>query len=234
MLRQATLIGLLAIALLWPGADGDAAAQTSLTREQAAAVVINLADLLANEPELPLPVRQRHEALNAYYQEAAGPLLWVGSDRMADLVARLSAAQNDGLERADYPIDRLADLADIVDETDIRGKAIVELYFSAAFLEYAADLQVGRLLPRKVDPDFYLQAREIDPLAAFDGVRNAGDLSAFFDSWQPQGNGYSGLREVLAQYRALDATGGWPKVSLGDVIKPGMSDERVPLSLIHI
>jgi L,D-transpeptidase YcbB len=228
MLRQvAPVLALAAVAMLCLGAK-DADAATPLTGEQAAAVVINLADLLANEPELPLPVRQRHEALDAYYQEEAGPLLWIGSDRMTALVERLSVAGNDGLDPADYPVDRLADLADVVDDADIRGKAIIELYFSAALLEYASDLQVGRFLPRKVDPNFFLQEREIDPVAALIGARNADDLSAFFDDWQPQAQAYAELKRTLAEHRALDAVGGWPTVPLGDALKPGMSDPRVP------
>lgn len=228
MVRHA-LIGLTAFALFLfaAGRDADAAA-APLTGEQSAAIVINLADLLANEPGLPLPVRQRYEALNSYYQEQAGPLLWIGSDRMVAFVERLSTAQNDGLDRADYPIDRLAELADVVDETDIRGKAIIELYFSAAFLEYASDLQVGRFLPRQVDPNFFLQAREIDPLAALNGALDTSDLNAFFDRWQPQQAAYADLKRTLAAYRVLDAVGGWPSVPLGDALKPGMSDPRVP------
>jgi len=228
MVRHVTLIGLTAFALFSFEAVEPADAAVPLTGEESAAIVINLADLLANEPGLPLPVRQSYEALNAYYQEEAGPLLWIGSDRMVTLVERLSTAQVDGLDQADYPIDKLAEFADIAEETDIRGKAIIELYFSAAFLEYASDLQVGRFLPRKVDPNFFLQAREIDPLAALNGALNADNLNAFFDSWQPQAQAYSNLKQALAEYRTLEAVGGWPAVPLGDALKPGMSDPRVP------
>lgn len=228
MVRPAILMGLAGFALLVVGGGQDDATATPLTGEQSAAIVINLADLLANEPGLPLPVRQRYEALNSYYQEQAGPLLWIGSDRMAAFVERLSSAENDGLDRADYPVDKLAELADIADQTNIRGQATIELYFSAAFLEYASDLQVGRFLPRKVDPNFFLQAREIDPLAALNGALNTDDLNAFFDHWQPQAAAYADLKQTLAAYHALEAAGGWPTVPLGDALKPGMSDPRVP------
>jgi murein L,D-transpeptidase YcbB/YkuD len=169
-------LGLLAVQVF---AVPDVHAQAALQPKEAAAIVINLADLLANEPGLPLPIRQKFEALNDYYQENAGPLLWVGSDRMEDLVHRMSAAEADGLDEAAYPVGKLANLADAVDETDVRGKATVELYFSAAFLEYASDIQVGRFLPRKVDPNFFLQDRSIDPLAALNTLRSAASLDAF-------------------------------------------------------
>jgi murein L,D-transpeptidase YcbB/YkuD len=33
---------------------------------------------------------------------------------------------------------------------------------------------------------------------------------------------------MLADYRAIAASGGWPSVPLGEALKPGMSDDRVP------
>ena len=184
--------------------------------------------LLANEPELPLPVRQRAEALGAYYGDTTHPILWLGEPRAADLIAWLRNAAEDGLDPAAYPADQLEKLAAAVGETNSRGKAIVELHFSAAFLQFAADLQVGRFLPHKVDPDFFQEGRSIDQLGALTLVSVADSLDRFFIQWQPQAPEYSDLRAALADYRALAGAGGWPMVPLGDSLKPGMSDPSVP------
>ncbi len=200
-----------------------------LAPTEAAAVTINVADLLANEPGLPLPVRQRAEALVAYYQENAGPLLWVGTRRMDDFIDRVESAALDGLDPGSYPTPQLERLANAIVKTDARSRAIVELYFSAAFLEYASDIKVGRLLPRKVDPKFFLQERTIDQAAALARLGQARTVSAFFDSWQPQAPDYAGLKKALADYTAIASFGGWPSVPLGDTLKPGMTDDRVPL-----
>ena len=193
-----------------------------------AAVTINVTDLLANEPGLPLPVRQRAAALTAYYQENGGPLLWVGRQRMEDMVARLRAAADDGLDPASYPSGQLAELVEASAHTDARSRAIIELYFSAAFLEYASDIKVGRLLPHKVDPNFFLKTPSIDPMAALTGLGRVQSLDAFFDAWQPQAPDYAALKRALADYRAIAATGGWASVPLGESLKPGMTDSRVP------
>ena len=109
-----------------------------------AIVRINVIDLLANEPRLPLPIKQRREALLAYYQELGGELVWLGTQRASELVARLRDAEGDGLNSQDYPSKQLTTL--IADgSADKRKLAIIELYFSAAFLEYASDLKVGRI-----------------------------------------------------------------------------------------
>jgi murein L,D-transpeptidase YcbB/YkuD len=208
------------------GTLGTAAAGSS--PPDAAAVVSAIGDLLTNEPTLPLPVRQRHEPLAAYYQEHTGSLIWVGTPRMAEFVARLKAADEDGLDPASYPSAQLAKLAAAAPDADARGQAVVELAFSAALLEYASDLRVGRILPRQVDPDFFLQDKTIDPLAALTGIAGAGSVTAFLAAWQPQSPDYAALKAALAKYRAIAKAGGWPTVPLGASIKLGGDDPRVP------
>ncbi len=232
MITRSPILAVAAALLAAPLVAAPAAAAVrvpELAVAERAAVTINVTDLLANEPNLPLPVRQRGDALVTYYQENGGPLLWVGHQRMADLVDRLRNAAVDGLDPGSYPSDQLDKLIDASGHTDARSRAIIELYFSAAFLEYASDIRVGRLLPHKVDPNFFLKNRAIDPLDALDRLGKAQSLDAFFDAWQPQTPDYAALKQILSEYRAIAATGGWPSVPLGDSLKPGMSDQRVPL-----
>jgi murein L,D-transpeptidase YcbB/YkuD len=198
-----------------------------LAPQEAAAVTINVGDLLANEPGLPLPVRQRADALIAYYQTNSGPLLWVGKRRMNEFVAREEGAIYDGLKPDSYPSAQLARLAAVATDTDARSRAIIELYFSAAFLEYASDIRVGRLLPRKVDPNFFLQARTIDQLAALTQLGASTSIPAFFDTWQPQQPDYAAVKEALTDYIKIANAGGWPSVSFGDTLKVGMTVPRV-------
>src|SRR5262245_11590867 len=83
-------------------------AQIVSSPRELAVIRINLLDLLANEPNLPLPIRQRHEALQAYYQTYGGELLWLGSSRGSAFISRLKNAGADGLDPNDYPSKQLA------------------------------------------------------------------------------------------------------------------------------
>ena len=208
--------------------SSQAHAQADIDPRELATIRINIIDLLANEPNLPLPVRQRQDALSAYYVENDGSMLWMGTDRAQTFVEWLNSAADDGLDPNAYPIAQLIKLYNAVPATDDRGRAVIELHFSAAFLEYASDLRVGRFLPRKVDPNFFQQKKEIDQVAALTGLESAANLDQFFASWQPSGEQYASLRAVLADYRALEVNGGWGRINLGDTIKPGMTDPRVP------
>ena len=206
----------------------DAQAQIVSSPRDLAVIRINLLDLLANEPNLPLPIRQRREALEAYYQTFGGELLWLASSRANALISRLKNAEVDGLDPNDYPSKQLATLSATGPSADKRGLAIIELYFSSAFLEYASDLKVGRFLPSKIDPNFFIESRTIDQQAALKDLAQTDSIDRFFDAWQPPGQRYAALRTVLAKYRALAAKGGWSTVPLGESIRPGMSDPRVP------
>lgn len=206
-----------------------AAALDGLTDQDLATVRVNIVDLLASEPNLPLPVRQRQEALAAYYAGQDGELLWLGQERAPAFIEWMRSAADDGLDPAAYPTEQLVNLSEAIPVTDDRGRAIIELHFSAAFLEYASDLRVGRFLPRKVDPNFFLQKREIDQLAALEELASARNLDQFFIGWQPSAPEYEELRVALGDYRALGHAGGWPQVPMGETLKPGMTDPRVPM-----
>ena len=206
----------------------DVKAQIVNSPRELAVIRINLLDLLANEPNLPLPIRQRREALEAYYQAFGGELLWLASSRANAFISRLKNAEADGLDPNDYPSKQLITLSATGPSADKRGLAIIELYFSSAFLEYASDLKVGRFLPSKVDPNFFIESRTIDQLSALKDLAQTESIDRFFDAWQPSGPRYAALRIVLAKYRALAAKGGWSSVPLGDAIRPGMTEPRVP------
>ena len=221
---------LIVLVALWvvPFQISFAQAEIVASPRDLAIVRINVIDLLANEPRLPLPIKQRREALLAYYQEFGGELIWLGTQRASELVARLRDAEGDGLDSQDYPSKQLTTL--IADgSADKRKLAIIELYFSAAFLEYASDLKVGRFLPNKVDPNFFIEGRTIDQLAALKALSQARNIDQFFAGWQPTNAGYTALRSALADYRMLAAKGGWGVVPLGAAIKPGTADPRIPI-----
>jgi len=220
----AFVFGLLVLA-----APPGASAQFLAANSDIAGIRQEVADLLAREPALPLPIKQRRAVLSRYYGELKGELLWLTSERGRVLVLRMANATADGLSRDDYPAAQLAKLLDAAPAvTDRRSLAIVELHFAAAFLEYASDLSVGRFLPAKIDPDFFLKARTFDDLAALKSVAAETSLDAVLARLAPPGAEYAGLKAALAAYRALAIGGGWGKVPLGASLKPGAKDARVP------
>ena len=68
---------------------------------------------------------------------------------------------------------------------------------------------------------------ELDPILALSGAIDSASVTGLIDSFRPQAHIYHGLMAALAEYRALQATGGWPDVPDGETLKPGMQDPRV-------
>ncbi len=226
--RCSNALRLLATAIVLIGAVSAARADIAISLRDAAIVRLNVVDLLAKEPRLPLPIKQRREVLEAYYHAGNGELLWLGTKRASALVKRLLAADTEGLNPKDYPGKALAEINEESSTLDKRKLAILELYFSAAFLQYTSDLRVGRVLPSRVDPDFFIEGRVIDELAALKYLAKTPSLDQFFAAWQPRHPIYTLLRKALAHYRALAAQGGWGSVPLGPSLHPGQTDARVP------
>ena len=225
--RFATGIVVFWLLLTWQVAQPRA--QIVSSPRELAIIRINVLDLLVHEQSLPLPVKQRRDALWEYYQVYGGELLWLGTRRPNEFLARLQGAATDGLDPKDYPSKQLAGLAAAKSTDDKRSLALVELFFSAAFLEYASDIKVGRFLPRKVDPNFFIEGRTIDQMAVLKRLATADSLDRFFSAWQPSNPSYAALRTALANYLVLADKGEWGSVPLGEALKPGMKDPRVPV-----
>jgi len=216
-----------ALALVVPhGAAHAAKGDLEISRTDRTNLVI--ATVLERGPEVPLPIRQRAEVLRSFYVGGNNPPLWIGTGRIAQLIDTLKNADRDGLDPKAYPIASLEKLAGRLRGTDEATRAVAELYFSAFFLQYAADLKAGRFLPSKIDKSLYWHAKKIDMAAALAQVARAGSMADFVEAWQPQIPEYRGLKRSLAHYRALAAAGGWPRVPLDEALKPGISGQSVP------
>jgi murein L,D-transpeptidase YcbB/YkuD len=205
-----------------------ALAQNAKPPAAGAGIRENILGLLSNEKGMPLPIKQRREALQAYYKDPKNQILWLEGNRAEAFISRLRNAERDGLDPSDYPSKQLASLIAAKSSADVRNMAATELYFSAAFIQYASALNVGRFLPSKVDPNFFLKGRSIDQLSVLVDVLKMGDVDRTLDKWQPSNPRYLALRSALARYRKLATAGGWGTIPLGPALRPGMSDSRVP------
>lgn len=183
--------------------------------------------ILNSDKRLPMPIQTVREALTKHYVEGEGRLFWIGSPRMDHLVERLRNAEADGLFTRDYPIDYLITLQESLKAGDAFTEAYAELAFSAFFLRYASDMKIGRFTPRRIDPELFVSRKKLDLGVVLQKFESAKELKSFFANWEPQSAEYRSLRTALRKYRAIVARGGWQPIGTGEVLKPGMRDERV-------
>lgn len=172
----------------------------------------------------------RHRiALQRFYAERSFLPIWVSdsgpTSRARELVEVIGKAEDDGLHPSDY--DHAGLMAAVVAAEEATALAELEYRLSRALLEYGNDLGSGRVEPREVDRELYVDPRPFDPMAALAGAASARSLSTFLASYAPRTPNYERLKQALADYRAIAARGGWPIVPQGETLRPGDRDTRV-------
>ncbi len=166
---------------------------------------------------------------DTYHENGLQPF-WVGVDGPGEkaqiLYDAVKASYKEGLEPEDYHVSKIDKYWS---STDAVGLSRLDILLTLAVGGYVADMQAGRLNPRKVSPKLFASARdvEIDPVKLVEQIRAASDLREFLQRQGPSHGRYRKLSEALASYRALAARGGWESVAEGKTLRLGMNDERV-------
>jgi L,D-transpeptidase YcbB len=192
-------------------------------------VQAQIASILSTAGRLPLPLEKVRSTLQAHYVKQGGSIYWANTGRMTPFLQRMQRAEYDGLNPQDYPVDALTQLRDGIDEDDARAAAQGELYYSAFFIAYAADLKIGRVAPQKVDPNLFRSRKTIDGLRVLTELKKQRDPSKFLAAFEPKNRHYQGLKRMLKAYTtAIEEGISWPMINQGSVLKPGQSDPRVP------
>ncbi len=210
-----------------------ALAVVSLTMAKAAPpaddVKAQIASILSASGRLPLPLEKVRATLQAHYLKQGGSIYWSNTGRMTPFLQRLQRAEFDGLNPQDYPVDALTQLRDGMNEDDARAAAEGELYYSAFFIAYAADLKIGRVAPQKVDPNLFRSRKTVDGLRVLTELKKQRDPGKFLAAFEPRNRHYQGLKRMLKAYTtAIEEGINWPVISQGAALKPGQSDARVP------
>lgn len=215
-----------AIAILLTGPN--ALAGKNADAPEYAAVSTAIEEILNSPERLPLPLERIRAALQAHYIRDQGTIYWVGTGRMTPFLQRISDAEDDGLNPADYPLDGLIGLRDAIEPDDPFVAAQAELYYSAFFVTYATDLKIGRTTPQKVDPHLFRNRKSVDVLRILTDLkkqRNPGTFLSAFESRNPQ---YQALKRMLVLYRGMAEADVWPTIAAGANIAPGGNDPRIP------
>lgn len=171
--------------------------------------------------------------LEAFYRSRAMAPLWVGETGLrprGEEVARLlGLAAADALDPRDYGVPAIeALLGTLVGARAPERLAELELRLSLGLVTFAADLGQGRVAPHISDPDLFVFREEVDKAAVIAAAAQAKDLPGLLQRYRPQTPRYERLKAALARYRELAAQGGWAPIAEGPVLKPGMTDPRVP------
>ena len=193
-------------------------------------------ELLAAKAIRTLNRKEERAAAEAFYKERGYAPLWIengaATTRARAAIARLKAADTDGLTAADYPTpDFAAATPEALAEADLR--------LTSSVLDYARHAQGGRTHYSRTSADIFYPEHNPEPADILSNMAKATDVAAALDSYNPQHKGYKALKAKLAELRGTSETAP-PKIEEGPTLKfvkaaknakkpaPVTDDPRVP------
>lgn len=167
-------------------------------------------------------------AVEAFYAARSFAPLWSAeggaSSRAKDAIARLKAADADGLDSGDYPIPDFAAATTPDQRTD------AELKFTATLLDYARHAASGRVHYSRISADIFYPDHTPDPDDVLKKLAEASSVAAALDSFSPPHAGYKALKAKLAELRGTTENAPAP-IAEGPTLKvlkkTPMKDDRV-------
>jgi L,D-transpeptidase YcbB len=177
-----------------------------------------------------LSADRKDQEIATFYAERGNAPLWIDNGRLGerarDAIARIARADEDGLDVSGFVLPD-------ANGTDgsFEALASAEIALSKAAVSYARQAQGGRIEPSSVSA--YITAKPVRPARAevLAKLADARDVSVALDAYNPPHDGYTALRQRLAELRAekRNVEVVPPVVPPGATLKAGMEDDRVPL-----
>nr|WP_240901221.1 L,D-transpeptidase family protein [Thioalkalivibrio sp. XN279] len=168
------------------------------------------------------------ELLGVFYQRRDYRPAWDSGPRLDALLEAIRASFEHGLSPEDYHLEALEAL---------RGASLgrvdhvqLDLLATAAVARLAAHLRFGKVDPEKFHASWNFNNRlnDLQRVALLEQVLGAAHPGSALAAQAPDSDYYRGLMHHLAHYRELAALGGWPPVSPGETLRPGMTSPQVP------
>lgn len=173
-------------------------------------------------------------ALPQFYEQRLYAPAWLDQGRPSQRAAELRRAVLDsrlhGLDPNDYRADRLDQIAVAATQRGPAPAVLVDfdLLHTDAFLILAAHLINGRIHPETLNAEWVAVRREVDLVALLTDAVADDTVPEALDGLSPEAPAYDRLVTALADYRQLAADGGWPLISGGATLEPGMTDPVIP------
>ena len=176
------------------------------------------------------------ELVAKYYEGQQFQPAWQDTAKLDQLIASIEDLLNDGLDPTDYHVEALRSYrldVRMKSPLTLQDRADLELLATDAFMLGLYHSFIGKVDPEKLSSQWNFSQRPTptveEALKRFSARLAAGEISEAFAAVRPQHPWYQRGRERLQEHRAIAAAGGWPSIPDGPVLKPGMSDARVPV-----
>ncbi len=175
-------------------------------------------------------VLKSQKELLKFYTDNSFQLAWTSQQNRNDFIESLKLADEEGLNPDHYNLDRIEKLSkENYKKLSDNEVANFDFLLSDAYVLYASHLASGKVEQSKIRKDWEVpvntKAYRVDSLLAISLKDNK--IKESLEKEKPQTKLYKNYKKSLKKYRGLVKDGGWPKVSKGETLKKGMTDDRV-------
>jgi murein L,D-transpeptidase YcbB/YkuD len=171
-------------------------------------------------------LKAERTAVEAFYKARGYVPVWIENGaptaRMKAAIARLHAADADGLDVKDYPT------PDLKDATSPEKLADAELRLTQSLLTFARHAEGGQVSPARISTNIDFSPPTPDSANVLKALATSTDVAKTLDGYNPQHAGFRALKAKLAELRGR--SGDEPEVvqiPAGRTLSPGAKDERV-------
>jgi len=165
---------------------------------------------------------ERWKIVRAVYAVYDHAPIWIEpagvKERAAALLAALDSAPTHALRTDAYPLDsirRVVNTKKIDSGATARDIANADVLLTAAYVGYASDMLIGQVDPQSLSQSWHIPARRSAVDSAIVHTLEDSSIADGLEHMAPQDSEYTVLRREYAHYRAIAASGGWPKVATG-------------------
>lgn len=174
-----------------------------------------------------------HILLPRIYENREFAPAWKTLRQIDALLEMLGESYLEGLDPNDYHDAALRALrASVTDLAALEPseRAALDQLLTDSIIRLGYHLRFGKVDPAKLDPNWNSSRSLVgeDPAVTIQAAIDAPSLREFASRVIPRVFLYERFKKALAEYRQLEANGGWPSVPAGAALKAGMDDERVP------
>ncbi len=169
--------------------------------------------------------------LPKFYTNREFELAWTSQKNKRDLIESLESSYDEGLSPEDYHLDRIRKLMAKSDKAKLSKTETAEfdLLMTDALILYASHLLDGKLEQSDIRKKWDVERNSgpANPDSLLTITLHNQNIKQVLEDFKPHHYMYNLMKFHLKRLRKESAEGGWPRVSDGEVLKPGDTAARV-------
>ncbi|MCK5434995.1 MAG: peptidoglycan-binding protein, partial [Nitrosomonadaceae bacterium] len=163
------------------------------------------------------------------YKKYSYQPIWTNPGSVRQLVDAIKDSYHDGLTPEDYHLSLIQQLQKaLVAKPDPAKRAKLDVVLTDSLVRLGYHLLMGKVDPESLDRNWNMdRTLKLDPILKMSAAIDNAQVTGLVAGFRPKADFYRDLKQVLANYRKIQAEGGWPQVPAGKTLKPGMTTPRV-------